>query len=210
MRAIDLFAGGTYIHGLSYTPEYRAWQTMRLRCCNPDNAAYADYGGRGITVCDRWLDSPENFLADMGQKPSPKHELDRIDNDKGYSPGNCRWATRKVNDRNRRNNRHLEHDGVTRTLAEWSEITGINRDTLQKRLASGWSVDRAITTPTRGKAKNGHAKHLQRHPCVDCGKPVSRTRCKSCENVRRGKQRRIDAVCPPVARDIITAIKEAA
>lgn len=83
-------------HGLSYTPEYRAWQTMRLRCTNPANAAFPGYGGRGIRVCERWLQSVEAFIADMGPKPSPKHELDRIDNDGHYEPGNCRWVLRKV------------------------------------------------------------------------------------------------------------------
>ena len=91
-------------HGLSYAPECRAWQTMRLRCTVPTNPRYADYGGRGIKVCERWLSSPQAFIDDMGPKPSPKHELDRIDNDRGYEPGNCRWATRKENDRNRRSN----------------------------------------------------------------------------------------------------------
>jgi site-specific DNA-cytosine methylase len=166
MRALDLFAGAggsslgaelaeakpkrrTRKHGLSYTQEYRAWQTMRLRCHEPTNPAYKDYGGRGIEVCERWRDSPQAFLDDMGPKPSPKHEIDRIDNSKGYSPENCRWVTRSENSRNRRSNRWIEYHGQRKTIAEWSEITGIPHDTLIKRLEAGWDAARTIETPKR-------------------------------------------------------------
>lgn len=134
-------------HGLSGTPEYKAWQQMRLRCTDPKHKAYPGYGGRGITVCARWLQSVAAFVADMGPKPSPRHELDRIENDKGYEPGNCRWVTRKVNGRNRRSNRWVTFNGETLTIAEWSERTGIPRDTLKKRLDGGWTDESAITTP---------------------------------------------------------------
>lgn len=142
-------------HGHSYTSEYRVWQTMRLRCHDPKHAAYANYGGRGITVCDRWLNSLENFLADMGPKPTPEHEIDRIDNDKGYCKENCRWVTRKENSRNRRSNRMLEYLGETKTLTEWCEQFDIPRDTVSKRLDAEWSVADALTTPARIKAENG-------------------------------------------------------
>jgi hypothetical protein len=154
-------------HGLSYTPEYRAWQTMRLRCLEPTNPAYASYGGRGITVCAAWRDSPEAFGRDMGPKPSPAHELDREDNDGGYwcgrclecvalhRPANCRWVTRKVNDRNRRSSRVIEFRGARRVLAEWCEILGLRADTIGERLDAGWSIERALTTPIRAKAPNG-------------------------------------------------------
>lgn len=179
----------TLSHGLSYTPEYRAWQTMRLRCTNPKNAAWASYGGRGITVCDRWLNDPAAFIADMGPKPTPKHELDRINNDGGYSPENCRWVLRKVNDRNRRSNRFLEHAGERLTIAEWAERTGLSKTLLRERLQLGWAVDRALTTPARAKAPKGQAKQDQRHPCADCGKPVAmhRIRCITCSNKSRRK-----------------------
>lgn len=143
-------------HGLSYAPEYRAWQQMRLRCLDPEHAAYASYGGRGITVCDRWREDPAAFIADLGPKPSPKHELDRIDNDKGYEPGNCRWVTRKVNDRNRRSNRFVTFRGETLTIAEWCERLGLPGDTVRWRL-SRWTVEEALTTPVRPKAPNGTA-----------------------------------------------------
>jgi hypothetical protein len=146
---------GKPTHGLSYTPEYKAWQTMRLRCTVPTNSAYPDYGGRGIKVCDRWLNSVAAFIEDMGPKPSPRHELDRENNDGDYEPGNCRWVTRKINDRNRRSNRFLTFRGETKTIAEWSELLSVPNDTIRWRLKSGWSLENALTTPARPKAPNG-------------------------------------------------------
>lgn len=136
-------------HGLSQTPEYRAWQTMLQRCHNPEHRAYPRYGGRGITVCDRWRDSLEAFVADMGPRPSPQHELDRRDNDAGYSPENCRWVTRTVNSRNRRSNVMLTHDGETLCLAEWCDRLGLPTSTVTKRIAAGWSHAAALTTPVQ-------------------------------------------------------------
>lgn len=226
MKAIDLFAGaggfstgaldanglrlgGQYIHGLSYTPEYRAWQTMRLRCTVPTNPAYADYGGRGITVCERWIESPANFIADMGSKPSPAHELDRKDNDKGYSPENCRWVTRTVNDRNRRSNVMIEFRGETRAMVEWCEMLNIPQDTARYRMKNGWSIEDSLTKPVRDKAQNGHAKP-KKYPCIECGARLTGSiRCQPCENKGRSARRK-SAVVPLVASDVINAIKEAA
>lgn len=176
---------GKPTHGLSYTPEYRCWQTMRLRCYEPANAAFKDYGARGITVCDRWRESPTNFLADMGPRPSPKHELDRRDNDQGYSPENCRWVTRKVNDRNRRSNRMIEFQGETRAMAHWCEKFGIANDTAKHRLDNGWTAEKTFTTPTRGKAAKGHAKGPAPNACVECGSATKGVRCRPCENRAR-------------------------
>lgn len=92
----------TEMHGLSKIPEYRTWAGMKRRCYNRRGTGYHLYGGRGIAVCDRWLNSFENFYEDMGSKPFPKAEIDRIDNDKGYSPENCRWATHAQNGQNQR------------------------------------------------------------------------------------------------------------
>jgi hypothetical protein len=134
--------------GLSQTPERYVYDTMLQRCYNPARSTYARYGGRGIVVCDRWRTSFRNFLADMGLRPSPTSTLDRIDNDGAYSPENCRWADRRTQARNRSSNRLLEFQGVTRTLAEWSEITGLGRCTIAERIdASGWDVAAALTTP---------------------------------------------------------------
>jgi hypothetical protein len=162
--------GGYRTHGLSYTSEYRAWQTMRLRCTVPANPAYESYGGRGITVCAGWLASVEKFVAEMGPKPSKSHELDRERNDDGYWCGNCeecialgrrpncRWVTRKVNDRNRRSSRNITAFGETRTLAEWCELRSLPWDTIAKRLDAGWDAERALSAPVRRKAINGTAK----------------------------------------------------
>ncbi|MFB3910461.1 MAG: hypothetical protein ACE15D_18885 [Candidatus Eisenbacteria bacterium] len=149
-------------HGESYSLEYRAWQQMRLRCRDPRHAAYPNYGGRGITVCDRWFGSVENFIADMGRKPSSSHELDRINNDRGYEPGNCRWVLRSINDRNRRSNRMLDFRGERLALVEWCERLGMPRDTVRKRLESGWSAADALTTKVRAKRPNGSAAALVR------------------------------------------------
>jgi len=144
-------------HGLCHTAEYRAWQTMRLRCHNPSNAAYPRYGGRGIAVCDRWRNDFLAFLQDMGRKPSPKHELDRRENDLGYYPTNCRWVTRSVNDRNRRNNLWVEFRGQQRLLIELCEQAGIRCDTVKWRLRAGMSLEAALSGPARPKRANGVA-----------------------------------------------------
>lgn len=109
---------------------------MKSRCLSADHASYADYGGRGITVCTRWL-SFENFLSDMGHRPSTAHSLERKDNTKGYDPSNCVWATAKQQARNRRNNRLLTFSGRTQTLAAWAEETGIPYQTIYSRLHRG-------------------------------------------------------------------------
>lgn len=119
----------------------------------PEARRLSRYGGRGITVCERWR-GPEgyaHFLADMGRRPSPKHTIDRIDNDGHYEPSNCRWATKRENARNRSSNRVLEFHGDRRTIAEWSEITGIPATVIESRLrVCGYSIERALTQPLRG------------------------------------------------------------
>ena len=140
-------------HGFSYTAEYRAWQGARKRCTEPKNAAWPRYGGRGITMCDRWLNDVAAFINDMGAKPSPKHELDRIDNNKGYAPGNCRWVERTVNNRNRRGNRLVEWRGQTKTVMEWSELTGLSYATLSSRIKTGWDIERAMTEPAQSNGR---------------------------------------------------------
>ena len=133
-------------HGMSRTPEYNAWSHMKDRCFNPNNKNYLDYGGRGIAVCDRWLNL-ENFLADMGTKPSPKHSLDRIDNDGDYCPDNCRWATKAEQANNRRYNRLITIGCVTLTIAQWAIEMGFDKNLIYCRLNSGWSEFDAVMTP---------------------------------------------------------------
>ncbi len=116
---------------------------MKERCRNPNNPAYSSYGGRGITVCERWSDF-QNFIDDMGKKPSPSHSIERLDNDKGYSPDNCKWATKKEQSNNRRNVlRHL-HNGREMTVSDIAEDTGIPRNLIALRLRSGWTISEAI------------------------------------------------------------------
>lgn len=129
------------------TPEYKAWSEMFQRCGNPNNMRYARYGARGIRVCEKWLKF-ELFFEDMGLRPSPGHSLERINNDGNYEPENCKWATRKEQARNRRGNRIVEFNGRRATLAEWSELTGINYCCLRQRLCKmGWSVEATLTKP---------------------------------------------------------------
>jgi hypothetical protein len=133
-------------HGMSRTPVNMVWRAMRDRCVNPNNKSFANYGGRGIRVCERW-DSFENFLADMGSR-SNGYSIDRIDNDGNYEPGNCRWTTTKQQMNNQRRNRVLEFNGESKTIAQWAESTGIKWLTLRQRLDRyGWTIERALTTP---------------------------------------------------------------
>jgi hypothetical protein len=122
------------------------------------NKQYPNYGGRGIKICDRWLDSFENFYADMGDPPTSKHQIDRIDNDGPYSPENCRWATAKENGRNKRTCNFISYKGEIKTLTECAEDKGMLRKTLHNRIyRSGWSIEKAletpVITPTKGQSK---------------------------------------------------------
>lgn len=128
-------------HGLSGTIEYTIWQGIKARCYNPAEPAYRNYGGRGITMCDRWRNSFENFLADMGLRPSLQHSIDRIDCNIGYSPDNCRWATAVEQANNTRKNRFVAHDGQNLTIAQWSRITGIQYHTLGVRVRKGYAPE---------------------------------------------------------------------
>ena len=139
--------GNRYRHGLSGTKEYRAWNAMINRTTNKNYHAYKDYGARGIKVCDRWLHSFENFFDDMGYAPTPSHSVDRIDNNKGYSPNNCRWATKIEQAANRRVNRFITYNNETHYIEEWGRITNIGGVNIIKRLERGWSIEKALTTP---------------------------------------------------------------
>lgn len=145
-------SGGKTCAGAS--PERHVWLAMRSRCNKPNNPAFCNYGGRGIKVCDRWQDSFENFLADMGNRPSPKHSIDRFpDGDGNYEPGNCRWATTSEQAATRRTTRLITVDGITLPISHWAQQAGINYQTICKRLESGWSESDAVTTPL-SKAKS--------------------------------------------------------
>jgi hypothetical protein len=136
------------VHGADVERMWRKWHSMLGRCHDPKNSSYALYGGRGITVCDRWRESFSDFACDMGPIPAGM-SLDRIDNDGPYSPENCRWADRKTQGRNRRTNRLITAHGKTASIVEWSEITGLTLDTLQTRVRRGWPDEDIVSRPSR-------------------------------------------------------------
>lgn len=133
-------------HGMSKTREYRAWSDMLTRCMNPKFIKYKYYGGKGIKVCERWVMSFVAFYEDMGTCP-PKHTLDRIESDKDYEPGNCRWVTQSQQMRNTTRNRLLTYNGKTQCIADWAAETGMGFLILYKRLERGWTVERTLATP---------------------------------------------------------------
>lgn len=139
--------------GGGVSPEWRAWHGMRWRCLSRANRNWDRYGGRGITVCERW-NTFENFLADVGRRPSALHSIDRIDNNRGYEPGNARWATRleqAANKTQRQSAQLLSHNGRTQNIVEWSQETRIPENTLRARIRRGWDPQRALSTPLNTK-----------------------------------------------------------
>lgn len=145
--------GNNKTHGMSLKAEYGVWLSMRNRCYNPSVKGYINYGGRGITVCPEWRDSFDQFYKDMGKKPTPKHSIDRINNDGNYEPGNCRWATHRDQCNNRRGNISLKYNGKTQTPAQWGRELGISRATIIQRLSYGWTVERTLSTPLKYQKK---------------------------------------------------------
>ena len=141
-------------HGKYRQPIYHTWQSIIARCERPSHKSYKDYGGRGITVCESWRNF-ENFYADMGDRPIGK-TIERIDNGKGYEPGNCEWQDAIHQARNRRSGRYLTAFGETKLLVEWEEDERCKvwRDTLSYRLETGWEVEEAISTPPLRKVKS--------------------------------------------------------
>ena len=131
------------------TPEYRTWLHMKHRCHNKNDYSYANYGGRGITVCKRWRNSFTAFIEDMGEKPSPKHSIERKDNNRGYNPKNCVWATKQEQARNRRSVTTLTIDGIKRTIVAWSELSGVKVATIKQRLHVGRTPKSAVFNPVR-------------------------------------------------------------
>lgn len=141
------------IHGQRDSREYGIWASMKSRCHNPNVRCYPRYGGRGIAVCDRWLYSFEDFLADMGKCPFPGAQIDRIDSEKGYFPENCRWADLKTQARNKSNNHFVVIDGQSKTIAEWSEISGHPRRSIGIRIARGWNPKNAVFLPAQPRGR---------------------------------------------------------
>lgn len=161
-RASNLINGhvqscGCSRHGQTESITYTSWAMMRNRCKNPNNTNYPNYGGRGITVCERW-DDFMNFLADMGERPSQEYSIGRINNNGNYCPGNCRWETvaqQNNNKRRTRRGRFLTHNGETLRICDWAEKVGIHEATLSHRIRAGWPIELALTqpiTPSRSMA----------------------------------------------------------
>lgn len=184
-------------------PEYSVWQGMKRRCDNPNFKQFHQYGGRGIKVCDRWLNDFHAFLSDMGPRPSPFHTIDRIDVDKGYTPENCRWATRKEQARNIRKNRYVEHNGKRVLAIEVAEQTGLKPDTIVTRFLAGhdmFSKERIVFKP--GLALGGLANGARQRARTHCksGHPFDEQNTswtprgtRTCKTCHRNKMRRVYA-----------------
>ena len=164
----------------SGTRTYYAWRSMRARCYNPSAPSYKHYGARGITVCPEWVNDYDQFVLDMGLAPKNK-SIDRIDNDFGYYPVNCRWATLKEQLNNQRRNRMLEFKGVTRTLSQWAETFGMEPDTLWRRLER-MPIERAFQSGRLNAWRHGTRQGYESHKC----------KCSMCReaNARRHRERR--------------------
>lgn len=132
-RATHGFTKGS-TKGIKVLSEHRSWSSMKGRCYNPKNKKYSRYGGRGITVCNRWIKSFENFIADMGMKPTPNLSIDRINNDGNYEPSNCRWATKKEQSNNRSTNRWLEYKGERKVISEWALFFKVSDSAINEKL----------------------------------------------------------------------------
>ncbi|CAN7498334.1 hypothetical protein LJR231_003507 [Phyllobacterium sp. LjRoot231] len=156
----QLAAKRRFQHGQSQSGLYKIWSKMKRRCEVPTNNGYHNYGGRGIKVCDAWQ-SFEQFAADVGPRPSEDYSLDRIDNDKGYSPENVRWATAKTQGRNRRGLLEVCVDGQKMCLAEAIEKYNMPYQAVYARMFKhGWTLDEALTVPVSIGQKYQHQKHL--------------------------------------------------
>lgn len=131
-------------HGMSHTKIHRIWRAMIERCYNAHCKGYPNYGGRGITVSDEWLEF-SNFYADMGDRPSPKHSIERNDVDGNYCKDNCRWATMVEQQNNRRDNVWITYKGETKTLSQWSKLFNINRQTIADRIKTGRSLEESFS-----------------------------------------------------------------
>jgi hypothetical protein len=139
--------------GIRASRAYIVWKSMRRRCRNPGDISYPWYGGRGIKICERW-ESFENFFADMGEPP-PRHQIDRIDSNGHYEPGNCRWVTKIEQANNQSNNHPVTFGGETLNINQWARRLGIKRELIKSRLRRGWSVEDTLTKPVTSCSENG-------------------------------------------------------
>lgn len=143
-------------HGLSGHYLYVRWCAIIDRCTNPNNSRWESYGGRGICLYPEWRNDPQKFIDYMGPRPSMNHTIDRIDNDKGYEPGNLRWADRKTQQRNRRTNFVIEYNGLKMCVTEWAEKLGLNASCLATRIKRGWPLEIAMSSKSYKFEQNNH------------------------------------------------------
>lgn len=136
--------GRNKTHGMRYTKIYRVWRNMKIRCNNPDAQNYYLYGGRGITVCDRWMEGFENFYEDMKEGYAEGLSLERIDVNGNYCKENCRWVTMADQSKNKRNTAYITYKGVTKRAFDWAELIGANPKTLSRRVYLGWSPEECL------------------------------------------------------------------
>lgn len=170
----------TYKHGRSNTPEFHIWSGMIHRCTNPNSKAYKNYGGRGIKVCDRWRNSFENFLADMGERPSKEYSIDRIDVNGNYEPTNCRWVLWEIQCQNKRNTKYFEYQGVKHSLREWCNIYGVKEATVKNRISKnrGYSFEELFSPNSLQKKMftKEEVRYIRSHPrdYVGCKKYLNK------------------------------------
>ena len=138
-------------HGMRNTKAYRTWIGMKDRCYNENSVAYCNYGGRGIIVDEHWKESFETFYTDMGDPPSAGHSIERRDVNGNYTLSNCYWGTDEEQANNKRTSKRLTMNGTTLTVTQWAKRIGIAPCSLVNRLDAGWNVERALTTPKRGR-----------------------------------------------------------
>ena len=140
----EMIGNRSRTHGMTETHEYQIWLGMKARCHTETNSAYRYYGAKGVKVCDAWLNSFEQFLADMGEAPEGM-SIERIDVSGDYERANCKWATQEEQANNKTNNRFITWRGKTLTAAQWGREVGLRSHTILRRLRDGWSVDRTLT-----------------------------------------------------------------
>ncbi len=142
-------------HGMTNSSIYSCYRSMIKRCCNKKDKGYKRYGKRGITVCDRWLASFENFYKDMGDKPGDEYSIERIDNNGHYCKENCKWGTKTEQANNRRSSHNIPYGSKTLTLTQWAKELNMNLNTLKNRICNcHWSVEKAFETPIRKRRKS--------------------------------------------------------
>lgn len=189
-------------HGMSRTRIYGLWRHMIDRCTRNTHRSFHNYGGRGITVCERWLTSFDFFYQDMGDCPKGM-SLDRIDNEKGYAPENCRWASWDVQASNKRVCVYFEWNGQRLTLAEWGKILGIPYDVLRKRYRNGWNTEKILITPVDVRLSRNHPPlthckrgHLldEKNTYLNFSRPMVQRVCRTCQTEHSRQSRARHAV----------------